>query len=397
MLSTSVIMDETEKQDFTSKWNNIQEAMLLQGADGCLLSIDVNLYYTCGYIFNGYFYLPATGTPFFFTKNENPLPYEKVYPIRKPEQLPELFQKTGIPMPRKLLLEADELSYNEYMRLAHIFKPGNNANATTLLRQLRMIKTPWEIGQMKLSAQAHIRTYSMIPRCYRKGMTDLELQFEIEYRMRQNGSIGLFKAFGNNMDIFMGSILAGNNAENPSPFDFALGGSGMNTYAPLGANGTLLQEGMTVMVDMSGNYTAYQTDMTRVFAIGKIPEKAYFAHQISRDIQEKILQTAQPGTACCKLYDMAHQLADQAGLSAYFMGTRQQARFVGHGVGLQINELPVLTPRSQDVLKPGMTFALEPKFVIPGTGAVGIENTFLVTEKGLENLTEFSEEIQQLG
>ncbi|MDR1456001.1 MAG: M24 family metallopeptidase, partial [Tannerella sp.] len=76
-----------------------------------------------------------------------------------------------------------------------------------------------------------------------------------------------------------------------------------------------------------------------------------------------------------------------------FMGTRQQAKFVGHGIGLQINEPPVLTPRSEEALQPNMVFALEPKFVIPGVGAVGIENSFLVTETGLEKITLFEEDI----
>jgi Xaa-Pro aminopeptidase len=75
------------------------------------------------------------------------------------------------------------------------------------------------------------------------------------------------------------------------------------------------------------------------------------------------------------------------------MGTRQQAKFVGHGIGLQINEPPVLTPRSEEALQPNMVFALEPKFVIPGVGAVGIENSFLVTETGLEKITLFEEDI----
>lgn len=78
------------------------------------------------------------------------------------------------------------------------------------------------------------------------------------------------------------------------------------------------------------------------------------------------------------------------------MGTKQQAKFVGHGIGIQINELPVLTPRSKEELQPNMVFALEPKFVIPGVGAVGIENSFLVTETGLEKLTLCKEEIIQL-
>ena len=89
-------------------------------------------------------------------------------------------------------------------------------------------------------------------------------------------------------------------------------------------------------------------------------------------------------------------MADEAGFSANFMGTKQQAKFVGHGVGLHINELPVLTPRSKEVLEENMIFALEPKFVLPGIGAVGVENTYLVTADGVRKLTLSPEEIIDL-
>ena len=98
------------------------------------------------------------------------------------------------------------------------------------------------------------------------GMTGSRIQYEIENGCAKNGSIGLFRAFGANMDIFMGSILAGRKRRSPSPFDFALGGSGIDASRPLGANGTPLKEGTAIMVDMAGNYTAYMTDMTRVFS-----------------------------------------------------------------------------------------------------------------------------------
>ena len=128
---------------------------------------------------------------------------------------------------------------------------------------------------MRISARRHEAVYREIPACYRPGMRDVELQIEIEKRMRMHGSLGYFRAFGSNMDIFMGSILAGENAEVPSPFDFALGGSGIDASCPLGANGTPLKEGTAIMVDMAGNYTAYMTDMTRVFSVGHLTELAY--------------------------------------------------------------------------------------------------------------------------
>ena len=264
------------------------------------------------------------------------------------------------------------------------------------MRNLRRVKTPWEIGQFRIAARKHEATYSEIPECFRPGMTDLEFQYEIEKRMRKNGSIGLFRAFGANMDIYMGSILAGENAETPSPFDFALGGGGIDASCPLGANGTLLKEGTAIMVDMAGNYTAYMTDMTRVFSVGHLTELAYRAHQTALLIESEIENIARPGTPCAELYEIAAKITESQRLGAYFMGTKQQAKFVGHGIGIQINELPVLTPRSKDMLEPNMVFALEPKYVIPGIGAVGIENSFLVTETGLEKITHFTEDIIQL-
>jgi Xaa-Pro aminopeptidase len=224
-------------------------------------------------------------------------------------------------------------------------------------------------------------------------MTDLRFQIEIEHQMRLHGSIGVFRAFGANMNIFMGSLLAGGNAEAPSPFDFALGGGGQTALYPIGANGTLLKEGMAIMVDMAGNYTDYLTDMTRVYSIGDLPEVACRAHLVSLEIQYDIEASAKPGMACADLYNRAYAIVEKAGLTAYFMGTKQQAKFVGHGIGLEINEPPVMTPRSKEVLEPNITFALEPKFVIPKVGAVGIENSFLVTDTGIEKLTSFREDI----
>ena len=150
------------------------------------------------------------------------------------------------------------------------------------------------------------------------------------------------------------------------------------------------------MVDMAGNYTAYMTDMTRVFSVGKLTKLAYKAHQVALEIQEEIASATRPGALCSELYNIAARIVEKEKLEAYFMGTKQQAKFVGHGIGLQINELPVLTPRSKEILEENMIFALEPKFVIPGVGAVGIENSFLVTANGSEKLTVFPEEIHML-
>ncbi|MDR0844149.1 MAG: Xaa-Pro peptidase family protein [Tannerella sp.] len=380
-------------EDLQVRRKRVREAMLHVGADACLLSVDVNLYYLTGRIFSGYFYISADGETCSFVKRPAEWSGEGVVSIRKPEQISEFFESEGRSLPEKILLEADEINYNEYLRLQAVFRSSETGNASGLMREVREIKTPWEISQLRISSQLHSKAYEKVTSCFRPGMTDLEFQAEIEKNMRVLGSVGIVYVYGANMHLFMGSVLAGANAEAPSPFDFALGGGGRDAIFPIGANGTALKEGMAVMVDMAGNFTAYMTDMTRVFSIGKLPELAYRAHQVALDIQDGMMRTAHPGVPCAELYNRAFAKVEKEGLADYFMGTKQQSKFVGHGIGLHLNEQPVLTARSKEHLRPGMTFAFEPKFVIPEVGAVGIENTFLVTETGVEKITDFDEQI----
>ena len=109
------------------------------------------------------------------------------------------------------------------------------------------------------------------------------------------------------------------------------------------------------------------------------------------------MKAAVPGAICEELYALAVDEVEKAGLSSNFMGMSQQAKFVGHGLGIEINEPPVLAPRMKTALCENMVIALEPKFVFPGVGAVGTENTYLVTSEGLKKLTDGSEEIIGLG
>lgn len=378
-------------QDLPLRIKRIRTAMAEESADAILLNIGVNLFYTTGSFYSGYFYLPIDGEPLYFLTRTAEIGHETIS-IRKPELIPDELKKRNIAMPKKILLEADELTYNEYTRLAALFPDASYGNATQFMRRIRMVKTDYEIAQTRISARKHADVYAEIKYCYEPNMTDLMLQKAIETRMRHYGSLGIFRTFGR-MDSFMGTVLTGDNAGTPSPYDFSLGGGGLDSSFPLGCDGTLLAPGMAALIDMAGNFTAYQTDMSRTFSVGELPEIAYLGHETSKKIDQMILSEAKPGVSCAELYNKAFRMVEEVNLTPYFMGDKLQAKFIGHGIGIQINELPVLTPRSKDLLQQGMIFAVEPKFVFPEIGGVGIENSFLVTEKGVEKLTIFEEDI----
>ena len=384
--------------ELTLRRDKIRALMVKQEIDAALITCNVNLIYTVGTVVSGYLYLPLNAPARLFYKRPNNLSGEHVHPIRKPEQLPELIQACGLPLPKRLMLEGGELSFTDYSRLAACFPQAEVLPVgTQLLRQARSIKTPYEIELFRRSGRAHAQAYSQIPGAFRSGMTDRELSIEVERLMRLEGCLGLFRVFGQSMEIFMGSLITGDNAATPSPYDFAMGGQGMDPSIPGGANGTLLRKGQSVMVDMGGNFFGYICDMTRVFSVGQLPQQAYDAHQACIDVQEAIAAMARPGVTCEEIYNLAIDVVTRAGFADYFMGIGQKAKFVGHGIGLEINEAPVLAPRMKQRLEPGMVFALEPKIVLPRVGAVGVENSWVVTAEGIDKLTLCPEEIIPLG
>lgn len=377
--------------------DKIRVLMAQQGIDAALITCNVNLIYTYGRVVSGYLYLPLNAPARLFLKRPNNIEGEHIHSIRKPEQLPDLLKECGLPMPVKLMLEGDELPFTEYKRLAACFPEAEVVPCgTALIRQARSVKTKIEIEMFRRSGIAHAKAYEQIPAVYQPGMTDRHLSIEIERLMRLEGCLGIFRVFGQSMEIFMGSLLAGDNAAAPSPYDFALGGEGLDPSLPGGANGTLLQDGQSIMVDMGGNFYGYMSDMSRVFSVGKLSDKAYAAHQTCLEIQEAVAAKAKPGTVCEDLYNTAIEIVTKAGFADNFMGVGQKAKFIGHGIGLEINEMPILAPRMKQELEPGMVFALEPKIVLPGVGPLGIENSWAVTTDGVEKLTLCSEEIVEL-
>ena len=373
--------------DLKLRWSRLQARVRQAGADALVVGTNVNLLYLSGRIFMGYVYLPAEGAPWFFVRRPCGLTGPNVFEIRKPEQIAEILAGAGVALPKTLLLESDDLTFSEHARLGAVFAGAAASNGSGLLRQCRAIKTPYEIRIMKKTGSRHAAVVMRFASVYEPGMTDQAWSIEMFRLMLQAGNLGLFRIAGGSMEGFMGTVLAGDNGGAVSPYDFALGGAGLHPSLPVGQSGVLLKEGMAVMVDIAGNFYGYLTDCTRTFAVGKLAPKACDAHQVSIDIRNAIAAAGVPGARCEDLYSLALKMAEDAGLADCFMGLAQKAKFVGHGTGLVINEQPVLGARSKDVLEAGMCIALEPKFVIPGTGAVGVEDTFLVTPAGMDNLT----------
>ena len=377
--------------------DSIKKYMRETGMEALLVSSNTNIYYTTLRFFRGYVYIPVDNEPIWFVVKPETFEKEDYFEyIRKPEQIPEILKQRGYKKSQNIGLELDTAPYSEIMRLLAVFSGAELLNASIPLRKSRMVKTPWEIKKMEEDAIHQCEAYRHIKHCYKPGITDLEFQIEIEHVLRLEGCLGVIRTAGNLMEINLGSVIAGDNADEPGPYDFTMGGSGVDPSNPVGANGKTLHRGETVMIDMNGSFNGYQTDMTRVWKLGDIPEIALRAHDCSCHIIHELENYGKEGVAVADLYNRAVEIVKRENLSDFFMGHRSKVSFIGHGIGIELNEPPVLMAKSKDNLKTRMTIAIEPKFVIPGVGAVGIENSYVVRENGLENITVYPEEIEDL-
>ncbi len=372
--------------------SRLRANMAAAGIPAMLVCDNANLYYLTGRVFAGYIFIPSEGDVTYFVRRPVGLTGADIVYIHKPEQIAGSLDMAPF---ETLGLELDLLPYNTVLRLHKAMGERLNiADATPVLRLTRSIKTLFELAKLRESGIRQTGVYRRIPKMYRPGMTDIELQVAIESNLRLEGCLGQFRIAGSSMELHMANIITGDNADTPTPYDFAMGGAGLDPSIPVGANGSLIRPGSAVMVDANGNFTGYMTDMTRTFTLGDTEPLAVKAHQTSIDICAAVSAAARPGVKASDLYHMAEKMAAEAGLGEYFMGHRQKAGFIGHGVGIEINELPVIAPRSRDIIAAGQVIALEPKFVIPGVGAVGIENTYYIGPAA-ERLTNAPEELIQ--
>lgn len=382
--------------EMQTRLGRVHEKMSEAGVEAMLLADNSNIFYLAGRVFRGYIYVSVGREPLFFVISPNNISGISVRRVRKPEAIPDVLAELGVEVPGTLAMEVDDLSYSDIRRLCKAFAVEHVLNASAVMKEARAVKTPMEIELLKADGVRQAAAYGRVPRIYQEDMTDVEFQIELERELRLEGCLGYYRTSGRLMEINLGTVLNGDNADAPTPYDFALGGGGADPSLPVGADGRTMMPGTTVMVDMCGNFNGYQTDLTRVWSVGPVSDRALRMHEVAREILRTLEREALPGVPVARLYERAMEIVRAHGLEDYFMGHSQHAPFIGHGVGIQLNELPVITPRSRHILEENMVLAIEPKFFVPEVGAVGLENTYRVTASGLECLTIAPEEIQDI-
>lgn len=384
------------KEEIYSRVQKLQEYLLREGIRAALIVQKAGLFYFSGTCQDAHLFIPDRGEPVLLVRRN----YERAVGESALENVVEVknFKDIGREMARSLHsgdrvgLELDVIPYNLYVKYREVLKPAEIADISPAVRRIRMIKTPYEIEIFKEAGRISREVFEEIPNFIVEGMTEAELGARIEFLLRLKGHQGLIRTRAFNQEG-TAHILSGWTSAYASFFDGPTGGAGLGPHFPQGPSCKKINRHEPVLVDFATVFRGYVFDQTRIFSLGPLSGKLLEAHQTALDIKREISRQAVPGSNGKELYRTAQSLAQKAGLADHFMGYGRGVSFIGHGVGLELDELPVIAQNHDIVLQPGMIFALEPKFSFPGEGTVGVEDTFLVTKSGIEQLNQLDDAV----
>ncbi|OPY57851.1 MAG: Xaa-Pro dipeptidase [Pelotomaculum sp. PtaU1.Bin035] len=389
-------MRYTPKSELDQRTAKLQNMLKQQGIDGAIIVQNADLYYFTGTIQRSHLFIPAEGKPVLMVKKsferageESAL--ENIVKLDNLKEMTVLMKSYGYGPFDTIGFELDVLPANNYIRYQKLVESAGIVDVSQLIRTVRMVKSPYEIEILRDVAKFHYEVFSLIKDNIREGISELELTAMAAAFSRRKGHPGLMRVRGFNQDLACVHLLSGNNTFS-SYFNGSLGGKGVSPAFAQGSSDKLIGRNEPVLVDYSFVLDGYMLDQTRVFCLGELPDHLAGAHTVAVDILEELKEIALPGVACGKLYDRAMQIAGESAFGKHFLGYPEPVAFVGHGIGIELDELPVIAHGFNIPLEEGMVVALEPKFVFPD-GAVGVENTYLVTKDGLENLTVYDEDI----
>jgi len=392
----------TPKIELEQRIFKFQRYLKKENIDGALILQRVDLFYFTGTIQQAHFYIPAEGDPVLMVrksydraKAESSI--KKIVHLGRPSDIPGILKANGHAASLRMGLELDVLPANLLFSYQRLFQGTILLDISHFIRSIRSVKSEYELKIMRQAARLSDQLAAWVPHILRAGMTELELAGKIEAEARRLGHQGIVRMRLWGSEMFYGHLLSGATGAVPSFLSSPTGGVGASPAVAQGPGFKTIQRHEPVLVDYIFAYNGYLSDHTRIFSIGPLPAELMAAHAAMLEVQQMIKKLAKPGVQSGDIYNRALEKTKDLGYADHFMGIgNERVQFVGHGIGLEVDEYPFLAAGQQLKLQAGMTIALEPKLVFPDKGVVGIENTHVVTADGLEQLGKFPEEVMEI-
>jgi Xaa-Pro dipeptidase len=375
-----------------------QAGLQRDGLDAALVVQSADLVYLSGTAQNAHLVVPATGEPLLLVRRdlgraraESAL--RRIEPFTSLRGLPGALASIGLPDLLRLGLELDVLPSASYLRYGELLPGADLRDCMPALWSARSRKSEWELTRIRAACVQSQGAMEYAPQLLAPGRLECDVLSELGHHMRLHGHEGTIRFRGINSEFLYGQVLAGESAAVAGPTETPLHGPGLSTAQGRGPSRRPLREGDAVVIDISGLSEGYVSDQTRTFFVRRGNPVLLEAYDTCRRILAECVALLRPGVAGSVLYERGLEVAAEAGHGDRFMGAGDaRVKFVGHCIGLELNEPPYLARGYEQPLEAGNVVAIEPKLAFPGLGAVGVENSYLVGADGPVQLTGASEE-----
>jgi Xaa-Pro dipeptidase len=386
-------------QEIDSRIKKLQAKLQVNGIDGMLVIQRADLYYFSGTAQNGVLYVPADGPPLLFIKKYMPRAklessIKDMFDMRSAREIPSVIKDFSGRLPETLGLEFDVLPVKDFNFYKTVFHAKEYVDGSHLIMETRMIKSPWEIEQLEKTAEISAKTFDYMRTIIEPGLTEIEFAGIAETYARRLGHGAYLNARNYQARAYPWHILSGESGGMVGLLDAPASGAGTSAAFPSGAGSKALCAGEPIMVDFGTVLNGYHTDETRMFAVGHMPDRALRASEATIDIHNRVIEAARPGVSVSELFDISVARAHALGYAEQYLGPEgYKVIFIGHGIGLELTEHPIIAKGRDDILEPGMVFSLEPKMVFENEFSAGIESVFTVTETGSRLISKVPVEI----
>lgn len=382
------------KEEIETRIKNVKILMEKASIDGAFFHYKIDYYYLSGTMQDSLLFIPLEEKPILFVKREvsrarRESPLEVIVPIRSIKDILSHIR----PM-KRVGLQLDVVPYNDVIKFKELIGDAEFINVSPLTKELRKIKSPFEIGLMEKAAQIQKKTYQLVPEIMKEGMTEIELGGMLEAYAKTLGHEGILRVRSLNYEAYSWHVISGRTGSIVSQSDSPMGGLGLSPAFPVGASMKKIKRNEPILVDFGICYHGYQADQTRMYAIGSMPKLFVDGYETCKEIHYRVLDKVLEGLTSKELFEYSKQLADRLGYSEYYLGYKpHKVRFLAHGIGIELAEFPYIAATHDYTINNGAVFAIEPKMVFPRQGACGIENTVHIENNRYRILTDTDEHI----
>ena len=395
-------METVPKAEIEKRISRFQAELAAAMMDGAFILQNADLFYFSGTIQSAVLFVPSCGEPILTVQKnhqrarlESSIPH--VIAVKNKNQIPRVLNDFKFENLAAAGLEMDVLPANLYLWFQRTIPQCRWTDVSGIIRKLGMLKSPYEVAQIEKATAVLHTGLTQIKSVIREGMTELEIDSHLGMLARREGHMGTLRMRGWNQEMTYAHVLSGDSGAAISLLNSPQGGTGNTPAMAQGAGFRRVRRNEPIGIDYGVAINGYVGDQFRTYVIGDLSDPLKKAYACARDILSLLQEKARVGVSCAELYAAAAAKAAAEGLGDFFMGYGEgQVSFIGHGLGLEIDEYPVISPHFDAVLEKDMVLALEPKFVFPERGVVGLEDDYLVTSNGLKRLTRTDQALIQI-